>query len=495
MQKKRSKKKMLLILVGSLIGLYLLLLIPESAPRLPEQPAGTPFEWNRDAEWDRLQATFEETKQLSPEALDTNIAALSQGLEQELITLSDSLRGPKDESYSRLLEDFFAICPFVAVRSQQLPWLIDFYSRSRTEIKRQSQYWNLDAVSTRQAMYQLLYGMRAAVEEVVLQAPEGAYDPAMMGKNEPSQAPATEILGIPVHSGDLLLSRGGAAVSALISRGNDYPGNFSHVALIYIDEVDQTPYLIEAHIEKGVAMASVEEYLKDKKLRFMVLRPRADLPTLQSDPLSLHTSAAAVREEALNRHIPYDFKMDFHDPTTMFCSEVGSYAYHKSGIELWQAQSTISAPGTVAWLASFGVENFVTQSPADLEYDPQMTVVGEWRDAETLFKDHLDNAVIDVMLEKASGGATVDFNHFMLPFARLLKAYCWVLNRFGKVGKIPEGMSATVGLKNEGLTDLHTRIKARTQEKVDTFIETKGYTPPYWELIELATQARDEIWI
>lgn len=101
-----------------------------------------------------------------------------------------------------------------------------------------------------------------------------------MVTGEPSFTPSAHLFGIKVHSGDLLVSRGGAKVSALISRGNDYPANFSHVALIYIDE-KQRPYLIEAHIEKGVAVSSLTQYIKDKKLRCMVLRPMADLIQLQ----------------------------------------------------------------------------------------------------------------------------------------------------------------------------------------------------------------------
>ena len=89
------------------------------------------------------------------------------------------------------------------------------------------------------------------------------FDPVMLVKDESSATPSTTIFGIKLRSGDLLVSRGGAEVSALISRCNDYPGNFSHVALIYVDEKN-TPYLIEAHIEKGVAIASAEQYINDK---------------------------------------------------------------------------------------------------------------------------------------------------------------------------------------------------------------------------------------
>ena len=154
--------------------------------------------------------------------------------------------------------------------------------------------------------------MRATVEEVLLQSTKNI-DPVIYVTNEPSQTPSTELFGIKVHSGDLLVSRGGAEVSALISRGNDFPGNFSHVALIYVEEETNRAYLIEAHIERGVAVASAEEYMNDGKQRFMVLRPRANLPELVQDPMLPHIAAKDVFDEVNSRHIPYDFKMDFYD--------------------------------------------------------------------------------------------------------------------------------------------------------------------------------------
>ena len=119
-------------------------------------------------------------------------------------------------------------------------------------------------------------------------------------------------------------------------------------------------------------------------------------------------------EEANSRHIPYDFKMNFYDPEAMFCSEVGSYAYNQYQIKLWQSESTISSNGVVTLLNTFGVENFVTQMPSDLEYDPQLSVVAEWRDTESLMEDHIYNAVIDAMLECADAGKEIDYNNFML---------------------------------------------------------------------------------
>src|SRR5207237_1984001 len=114
----------------------------------------------------------------------------------------------------------------------------------------------------------------------MLQAPDGLLPGMLAGADEPSRTPATNVLGVTIHSGDILVSRGGAPTSALIARGNDFPGNFSHVALVHVDEQTRAASVIEAHIERGVVVSSFADYLADKKLRLMALRLRAALPQL-----------------------------------------------------------------------------------------------------------------------------------------------------------------------------------------------------------------------
>ena len=178
---------------------------------------------------------------------------------------------------------------------------------------------------------------------------------------------------------------------------------------------------IEAHIEKGVAISTAEEYLADKKLRIMVLRLRRDHPALLADSMLPHLAATRALARARRERIPYDFAMDYRDPARLFCSEVASAAYREIGLDLWMGISTISNPGLRRWLASFGVKNFETQEPSDLEYDPQMLVVAEWRDPGTLFADHIDNAVIDAMLEGAERGDRLEYPWYQLPLVRLAK--------------------------------------------------------------------------
>jgi hypothetical protein len=278
----------------------------------------------------------------------------------------------------------------------------------------------------------------------------------------------------------------------LIARGNDYPGNFSHTALVYVDPKTNLISMIESHIEKGVIIASLDQYLKDTKLRIMVLRLRPDLPAMAAEPMLPHKAASYALQRARAEHIPYDFEMDFANPDRLFCSEVVSDAYRRVDIALWMGRSHISAAGVRAWLAAFGVEHFETQEPADLEYDPQLSVVAEWRDPETLYQDQVDNAVVDVMLEGAEEGEELSYTWYMLPIARVVKIYCLVLNRFGIAGPIPEGMSATAALRNTWFSARHVRIKTRLLDLAARFKKQYGHTPPYWELVKLARKAKGE---
>jgi len=489
----KTLKKRILQFTGFLVILYLLLLIPDFGGTQPIVKASAkPFTWNKAHLWQQLESDFKQAKQLQILQLDSAIRSLKTIAEDNLSAIEQKNILVTDCSLIDIENNFFRLAPLIAVKNTELLWYTGYYNRARNFIKLQSQRWDMNSEEARKTVYRLLYGMRAAIEEVLLQSDSIKFPAAMQVKDERSVTPSTKIFGIEVHSGDMLVSRGGAEVSALISRGNDYPGNFSHVALLYVDEKTNKPFLIEAHIEKGVAISSVEQYEKDKKLRFMVMRPRADLPAMIAEPMLPQKAAKRMYDEALARHIPYDFKMNFHDSAALFCSEVASYGYRKNGLLLWQTGSTISSKGVVNWLHDFGVENFITQMPSDLEYDPQLAVVAEWRDRETLFKDHLDNAVMDAMLEKADNGERIRYNMWQLPFVRVIKGYCIIKNLFGKTGMIPEGMSATRALKNQFFVAMHVKIKSKTEQMAARFLKQYHYHPPYWQLVKFAETASND---
>jgi hypothetical protein len=489
-QQKRRSRRWLDRCVLTLVCLYLLLLIPDASPPTPKGAGKQAFAWKRDAFWSELESKFRDTRRLDSVE---RLARFDQSLEQlhrTLGLLGATNLPPSAPLFDELEDRFFQVAPLAAVCPERLPEFTSTAARMCQIIKRQSERWFMDSAETRTRIYRLLYGGRAAVEEATLQSSSATNALALHHVSD-AATPGAEVRGVKIHSGDILLSRGGAATSALIARGNDFPGNFSHVALVHVDAVTKKISVIESHIESGVGVSPIEKYLADTKLRIMVLRLRNDLPPLVADPFLPHRAASLALSNAVAHHIPYDFAMNHADPAQQFCSEVAAAAYRPVGIKLWMGVSHLSTPGVTGWLSALGVRHFETQEPSDLEYDPQLRVVAEWRDPVTLFQDHADNAVIDVMLEAAERGEKLTYNPWLIPPVRLAKAWSVALNWFGKVGPIPEGMSATTALRVRRLISNHARLKGRLLEKVEKFKTDKGYVPPYWELVRLAREARE----
>lgn len=487
------KRHKLIAALLFLVALYMVLLIPDGSPQLPPlQPSDMvrPFLWNQDARWDSLEASFAIARHSGEGATQQLLENRLLNLEVILQEIETKALPPTAPEFSDLEDNFFALAPLVGASPRYVTIYTALASRTRIALKRQSGQWNMNERAARETLYRLLYGGRTAVEEVILQSPPAFRPPPLlMETDEPSAAPSAKLLGVKVHSGDILVSRGTVPASALIARGNDFPGNFSHIALAYVDSATGRLSLIESHIEKGVAIASPEQYLGDAKFRILVLRLRSDLPALRRDPFLPHRASSAMYRRALGKHIPYDFSMDWADTTEFFCSEVASVAYRPFGVDLWMGMSHISSPGLRSWLADFGVKHWETQEPSDLEYDPQLRVVAEWRDPETLLKDHIDNAVTEAMLERAEQGGRLGYAWYMLPVARVVKAYSSLLNLFEAIGPIPEGMSAASALKHKDFVAHHDAAAEAVRKSAEQFRRERGYQPPYWELIRFARKA------
>jgi hypothetical protein len=75
----------------------------------------------------------------------------------------------------------------------------------------------------------------------------------------------------------------------------------------------------------------------------------------------------------------------------------------------------------------------------------------------------------------------------------VLKAYSVFKNLWGGIGPIPEGMDAAAALKNDHFSKRHTAIKHRLKILAEDFERSRGYRPPYWELVKLARVAKAEV--
>ena len=457
---------------------------PEAVPDVPPS-TGTPFTWDAAELWSSLEDRFAAARLGDCGAAGEVIRHFA----------TDALAMPPEASPDHLalvaLEDLtFEAAALAAACPQHAASFLATADDTRRYIKEVSRTWTLDG-DARDRLYRLLYGSRLAVEEVAVRQTGSpvAFDRLA---EVPSEAPSIEVMGVRVHSGDLLVSRGGAPTSALIARGNDRPGNFPLGALALGDAETGAGSVIEAHIESGVGVFSAEKYLADKKLRVLVLRLRPDDPAVLADPLIAHKAAEAARAEALSRHIPYDFAMDSADAGKQFCSEVPLHAYRDLGVELWPGPTTVSDAGTMGLFSAFGVRTSSLLAPSDLEYGPRLIAAAEWRDGETLRQDRLDNAVLDAIIARVPVDGIPAVQPKLLVPARSAKAWSWLLNRLGKVGPVPEGMSASRALRARSLNWRHGVVRNRLEELVAEREKADGYAAPYSTLVELAEQAAAE---
>lgn len=477
--------------VGAVGLLAAALLLPSPGPRVDMPSDVTAFRWDADELFASLESEYERAGRADSAHAEAALVALEQEGDALLARLSESSAAPLD-ALARLTSLEFEAAVQGAAQPALLPRVERLFVRSRVTLMRAAVAWPLDR-ETHEALYRVVYGGRMALDEALVQAGADALPPLMRIEDVPSEAPSIEVEGVRIHSGDILLSRGGAPTSALIARGSDFPSSFSHAALVYVDPESGQGTVIESLIEAGSVLHTVSEYLESKKHRILVLRLRPDHPALAHDPLLAHHAAESMLRHVRETHIPYDFAMEWADPSRAFCSEIVYDAYREQGVELWAIRSSMSAPGLVDWLGRMGVREFTSLVPSDLEYDPQVRAVVEWRNAPELMDYRLDNAVTDALLEEADRGARLGYAWYALPFARLLKAYSIGQDVLGAQPTIPQGMSAATALRVNALVSrVNPTVKASLKRHADAFRSERGFEAPYWTLVALAREALAE---
>lgn len=219
------------------------------------------------------------------------------------------------------------------------------------------------------------------------------------------------------QSGDVLLSRGSATVSAAIARITDEDSNFSHIGLVYVDPVTKKVETIEAHIEYGTLVADISEY-RDMKARALVFRFHDPSKTKEENAKIAHEAASKARAEVekykkkfgFSKYpsICYDFSMKVDNPINiepsndaksrkcLFCSEVVSLGFSLAGNVKYRVPTFLSPlnPKNRKFIEDIGVTVKETFAPADIELDPYFDLVLEWRDYIRIHKTHRMDAIL-----------------------------------------------------------------------------------------------------
>ncbi len=199
-----------------------------------------------------------------------------------------------------------------------------------------------------------------------------------------------------LKSGDLLLSRGNAYSSATIARIAKTDTQFSHVAVYYLDEKTNTPYVIQAHIEIGVVVDRFADYFRDGKVRSSVFR-------FQDEALAKKAAEKLYKivKDRMNsgHNIEYNFSMDQDNYERLFCSQLVRYGFKLASndqvtIPYFDSNFEMKNPDILNRLGVTAKRSFV---PADLEVDPRFTHLAEWTNYETVHQAWTYDAMLTEM--------------------------------------------------------------------------------------------------
>jgi hypothetical protein len=182
---------------------------------------------------------------------------------------------------------------------------------------------------------------------------------------------------IAFRSGDVLLVRGTKHNSAAIARIGDVDSQFSHAAIIYVDEAGRG-WVVEALIEDGAVIKPLKQALDHGLARAMLFRHRSEATAARAARL-IHDFVKASL--VAGSPIPYDFSMRLGPSNKLFCSKLVRVAY------LDASNGAIKLPTFLTRFAAnapfykrIGVTAQESFAPGDLEIEPNLNLVAEWQD-------------------------------------------------------------------------------------------------------------------
>ncbi|MCP4911875.1 MAG: hypothetical protein GY909_02055 [Oligoflexia bacterium] len=205
-----------------------------------------------------------------------------------------------------------------------------------------------------------------------------------------------------LKSGDIFITKGNFFFSGSLAKIGKKDTHFSHQGIIYKNE--GTFYTAEAHPEVGATVRPLEDMNNnDRNVRTLVMRYKNEKV---SDKAGLIGYSLVKDASDKGVNIPYDFWMNFDEEEYIFCSELVTLAFDKAtaGKVQFPMYKTEIELKESDFAKKLGIESQYALHPGDLEYDPDVETVVEWRDYSRI----MENLVKDEILHKLYEWMEVD---------------------------------------------------------------------------------------
>lgn len=199
------------------------------------------------------------------------------------------------------------------------------------------------------------------------------------------------------QSGDVLLVRGTKHNSAAIARIGDVDSQFSHTAIVYIDEHGRG-WVVEALIEDGAVIKPLKSALAHGLARAMLFRHRdAALAARAADLIYGFVKRAQDRGQP----ILYDFSMELGPSNKLFCSKLVRIAYEDASegqLKLPVFKTRFHA-SNAPFYRRIGVTAAESFAPGDLEIEPAFDLIAEWQDYRTTAQVRHQDMIMSKLFE------------------------------------------------------------------------------------------------
>ena len=301
--------------------------------------------------------------------------------------------------------------------------------------------------------------------------------PAFTGPHNNTQIhPAlADASNVEFQSGDVIVMRGIIYNSAAIARIGDVDSQFSHAAMVHIDDRGHRT-IVEALIADGAKLSSFDYSMSHNLARAVLFRHHdADLAAKAADRIFKRVQES---QRSWKNHIYYDFSMELDNYDELFCAKLVRQAYDEASHGLLRLPTfpTTFEQANADFMARIGTTAKTTFAPGDMELEPDFHTIAEWRDFRRTSLIRLQDMVLVKMFEwMETDGYSFRETNMMWIISSLSKASGYLPNIVKAalsrlVPKIPRNISreaiAVIAMLHKTAQPLHQELMAMERRSI-----------------------------
>jgi hypothetical protein len=203
------------------------------------------------------------------------------------------------------------------------------------------------------------------------------------------QSVSTQTIYRDLRPGDILLVRSTSFNGSVAARTSEVPGQFSHLLLIAQDPRTQELKTIESDQSTGVVISKVTPATVTDWVRVGLFRYKDSQVAKKAAERLLVLTERRLKSGPIH----YDNHMDLSNASTVYCTEIATWAFKLVGVQVPESLSEVKFLDEIV-RKDLELKSNRIFTPQDLEIDPRFTLVREWRRPQDLQEIYFADAVL-----------------------------------------------------------------------------------------------------